>query len=100
MFSTLASLVDIPIQITSSAIWLKICPITAGIKIYKWIIQKKEKKHSRIVLLVKSNLSSTEVLRYKPFIGSVISHDESFVINNVLKEYDKARQEIKKSNNK
>ena len=36
-----ASLVGIPIGITSSVIGLKICVITAGIKKYKSIIKKK-----------------------------------------------------------
>ena len=40
-----ASLAGIPIGITSSAVELKICAITAGIKKYKPIIKKKKKKH-------------------------------------------------------
>ena len=47
--SAFASLVGIPIGITSSAIGLKICAITAGIKKYKSIIKKKKKKHDKIV---------------------------------------------------
>ena len=43
--STLAYLLGIAIGITSSAIGLKICAITAGIKKYKSIIKKKKKKH-------------------------------------------------------
>ena len=45
MYSTsvFASLVDIPIGIASSAIGLKICAITAGIKKYESIIKKKKK---------------------------------------------------------
>ena len=60
-FSSFASLLGIPIGITSSAIGLKICAITAGIKKYKSIIKKKKKKHDKIVLLAKSKLSSIEV---------------------------------------
>ena len=41
--SALASLIGIPTGITSSAIGLIICAITAGIKNYKPIIKKKEK---------------------------------------------------------
>ena len=52
--SAFASLLGIPIGITSSAIGLKICAITAGIKKYKSIIKKKRKKHDRTVLLAKS----------------------------------------------
>ena len=60
--SAFASVFGIPIGITSSAIGLKICAITAAIKKYKSIINKKKKKHDKIVLLAKSKLNSTEVL--------------------------------------
>ena len=43
--SVSASLVDISIAITSSTVGLKVCGITAGIKNYKSIIKKKNKKH-------------------------------------------------------
>ena len=43
--SAFASLLDIPIGITCSAIGLKICAIAAGIKNYKSIIKKKKKKY-------------------------------------------------------
>ena len=49
--STFASLLGIPIGFTSSAIGLKFCAITAGIKKYKSIIKRKKKKHDKIVLL-------------------------------------------------
>ena len=55
-----ASLVGIPIGTTSSAIGLKICLITSGIKQYKLITKKKKKKH-KVVLLAKSKLSSMEI---------------------------------------
>ena len=41
--SVSASLLGIPIGITSSAIQLKICAIAAGIKKYKSIIKKKKR---------------------------------------------------------
>ena len=59
--SAFASLVGIPIGFKSSAIGLKICVITAEIKKYKSIIQKKRKKHDKIVLLAKSQLYRIEV---------------------------------------
>ena len=42
-------LVGIPFGIMSSAVWLKICAITAGIKKYKSIIMKKKKRHYKIL---------------------------------------------------
>ena len=93
--SAFASLIGIPIGITSSAIGLKICAITAGIKKYKSIIKKKKKKHDKIVLLAKSKLNSIEVLISKTLIDSNISHDEFVLINNVLIQYDGLKEEIK-----
>ena len=40
--------------ITSSAVGLIICLITAGIKNYKSIIKKNKKKHDKILSLAKS----------------------------------------------
>ena len=60
--SAFSSLIGIPIGITSCAIGLEICAITAGIKNYKSIIKKKKKKHYKIVLLAKSKLNSIEFL--------------------------------------
>ena len=98
--SVFASLIGIPIRIPSSAIAVRICAITAGIKNYKTIIKKKKKKHDKIVLLPKSKLNSIEALISKALINSFISHDEFVLINNVLKEYDAMKEEIKNSNNK
>ena len=98
--STFAYLVGIPIGFTSSAIGLKVCAITAGIKKYKSIIKKKKKRHDKIVLLAKAKLNSIEVLISKAIIDSYISHDEFVFINNVLKKFYDMTEEIKKSNNK
>ena len=53
--SPFASLVGVPVGIASSAVGLKICAITAGIKKCNSIIKKKRKKHDKIVLLAKIN---------------------------------------------
>ena len=69
--------------------------MAAGIKNYKSIIKKKKKKHDKIVLLAKSKLNSIEVLISKALIDSNISYDVFVLINNVLKEYDDMKEEIK-----
>ena len=76
-------LIGVFIGITSSAIGLKICAITAGIKKYTSIINKKKKKRDEIVSSAKSNLNSIEVLTSKTKVDLVISHDEFVLINNV-----------------
>ena len=75
--SAFASLIGIYIEITSSVIGLTICAITTGIKVWiiKIIIQKKKKKHDKIVLLAKSELNSIKVLFFKVLIDSIISYD-------------------------
>ena len=93
--SAFASLIGIPIGITNIAIGLKICAITAAIKKYKPIIKKKKKKHVKIVLLAKYKLNRIEVFISKSLIGTNISDDEFVSINNMLKEYEEMKEEIK-----
>ena len=80
--SSFASLLGISKEITSYVIGWKICEITAAIKKYESKINKKKKKHHKIVLLAKSKLNSKEVLISKALIDWVISHDEFVLINN------------------
>ena len=98
--SGFTSLSGIPIGITSSAIGLKICAITAGTKRSKSITKKEKKKHDQIVLLAKSKLNSAEVLISKALIDSNINHDKLVLIDNVIKEFYDMKEEIKNSNNK
>ena len=88
-------LVDIAVGNASFAIGLKICAITAGIKKYNLIIKTKKKKHDQTVLLAKSKLNNIEIIISKTLLDSVISHHEFVFMNNVLKEYNKMKQEIK-----
>ena len=60
--SAFSSLFVIPIGIRSSAIGLKNCAMTVGIKKNQLIIKKNKKKHDKIALLAKSKLNSIEVL--------------------------------------
>ena len=82
--SAYAFLVDIPTGITRSAIGLKSCAVTAGIKKYTSIIKKKKKKQDKVVLLAESKLNSIEDLISK-----------ALIINNVLKEYNEIKEETK-----
>ena len=66
--SAFASLIAIPVSIASSAVGIKTCAITAGIKKYKSTIKKKKKKHDKIALLGKSKLNRIEVLISKALI--------------------------------
>ena len=94
-----AFLVGIPITVRGFAIGLNICVITTWIKYCKPII-KKNKKHDKIRLLAKSQLHRIEVLISKAIVDSNISHDEFVLINNVLKEFNDMKEQIKDSNNK
>ena len=94
--STFASLVGIPIGIARSAVGLKICVITAGIKKYKSIIKKKKKKHDKIRVLAKTRTNGIEVLISRALIDSFISCNVFASVNNVLKEHDDMKELIKK----
>ena len=91
--SAFASLVCVPVGITSSAVGIKICAITVGIKKYKSFIKKNKKKHDKIVLLGKDKLNAIEVLISKALIDSYINHDKFISINNVLREYYEMEEE-------
>ena len=86
--SSFASLVDIPIGITSSAIELRISAITAEIKSCKSIIKKKKKKWDRKVLSAKLN-------RLEVLISKVCLKVCYVFINHVLKEYNEMKEGIK-----
>ena len=64
------------------------------------MVKNKKKKHGKIVLLAKTNLNTIEILISKASIDSSTSHDEFFSVNNVLKDYDDMKEEIKNSNDK
>ena len=81
-------MLGISIEISSSAMGLKIYPIASGIKKYKSIIKKKKKKQDKIVLSAKSKLNSTEVSISKTLADANISYDKFVLINNVLKKYE------------
>ena len=46
-------------------------------------------------MLARSKLNSIETLISKALSDSVIGHDEFVLINNVLKEYNEMKEEIK-----
>ena len=88
--SAFASLVFIPIGITSSAIGLNFCVIR--IKEYKSISKKKKKQDKNSI--INKNLIS------KALIDSNISLNQFVLINNSLKEFYDMLEEIKNSNDK
>ena len=65
---TFASLVCVPVGITSSKKGIKICTITTGIKKYKSIIKKKMMKYYKIGLLGKDKLNTIKFLISKALI--------------------------------
>ena len=74
--SDFASLVTGSVGITSSAVELKICAVTAAIKECKSIIKKKRKKHDKRMFLGNVKSDAMEVLISKALIHSYVSHDE------------------------
>ena len=75
----------VPVDMTTSAVIIKICAITTGIKKHKSIIKKKKKKkHDKISSLEKTKLNTIEVFISKALIDSYISDNKFFSVNNVL----------------
>ena len=57
----------------------------------------KEKKNDKIVLLGKDKLNIIEFLISKTLIDLYISHDEFVSVNNILREYNGIKEEMKTS---
>ena len=57
--------------------------------------KKKKKKPDKIGLLRKDKLNTIEALIYKALIESHISDDEFVSVNNILREYNEMKEEIK-----
>ena len=87
-----ASLVCVPICITSSTVGTKTCAITGRFKKYKSVVKKKKKRHDKMVLLENGKLNTNEVLISKALIDLHISHDKFFSINSVLRENNKTKK--------
>ena len=98
--SAFFSLCGITVDTTSSAVVLKSCLITAGIKKFNLRIKKTKKKRDKIIFLAKTKLNSIDFSISKAIIDLNISHDEFVLANNVLKEFDNTKDEIKNSNDK
>ena len=62
------------------------------------MVQKKRKKHDKIVLLAKSKVVTTEVLISNILIDLYISHDVFSLKNNVLREYNDMKETIRTLN--
>ena len=95
LISSFASLVAIPVGITSFAEETNIRAITTGIQRYKSIMKKKKKRRDKIVLLGKDKLNTIQVLISKALIDSYNSHDKFVSINNVLRKYHEMKEETK-----
>ena len=97
--SAFVSLVSVLVGIASSAVIIKLCAITAGIKNYKSVIKKKKKKHDKIVLLSKTKLNTIKTLISKSLRDSYINHDELLSVSNVLRKYNEMKEEAKNPKN-
>ena len=87
--SAFGSLLCVPVGITSSAVGIKICAITARIKKYKSIIKKEKKKHEKMVLLGKDKLKTIAVLI--SMVRFLVNYDE-FISVNVLRECNEKKK--------
>lgn len=94
MISAFASSIGISVGSTSCTIGLKLHAITAGIKKYRLIIKKKTKKHDKKVLLGKTKSNAMKVLIPKALINPYINDDDFVSVNNMMREYNKTKEEI------
>lgn len=96
--SAFALLVGINTSIACYPVGLKNWEINAGVKNFNSIM--KQKKHDEILLFAKTLSNTIEDLNSKALIDSNISHDELFLVNDVLKEYNDVKEAIKNLHNR
>ena len=58
-------------------------------------LRKKREKYDKRLLLAKVKLNTIEVLNYKALTDSYIILHEFILVNNVFKEYNYIKEEIK-----
>ena len=92
--SAFVSLVGIPVDATRSAVQIRIWAITAGIRKYKSMIEK-----NRPYSLIRQNVNTINILISKTLSNSYISYDKFVSVNNVLREYNETKAEIKNPKN-
>ena len=93
LFSAFAS--TVPVGVASSVLRLKICAIAAGVKKYNLVINKKKKRHDKVLLLAVTKLNIIKVSISKALIDSYISPGEFVSVNDVLKEYNEMKEGVK-----
>ena len=79
-------LIDIPVGIKNSAVQLKICVITSGIKKYQSVIKKNSKKNGKTLLLGKAKLNTNKFLKF-------LIMTNLFQLENMLGEHNKLKEE-------
>ena len=80
------------------SVGLKTCAITAAMKTYKSIINIKERSMLNSVVL-ETNLNTLEVFNSIALMSPYTNYWEFFSVNNVLREYNEMKEEIKNSEN-
>ena len=79
----------------SSAIGLKACVITAGIRKYKSIIKNKKKWHDKILSLANNKIDTIKVLFSQALVHSNITHDEFVSIKKTERIWWYGRRHLK-----
>ena len=90
-----ASIIGIPAGIISSSFTLVFSLTTRITKKLLKQIRKKKKKHSKMIMLAKSNLNSIESLTSQALIDLDISHEEFKTIVNEKGKYDQMKRSIR-----
>ena len=60
-------------------------------KKYKSVINKKRKKHQKIVFPVKIKSNTIKALIFKVLMEPYVNHEEFVSVNNVLREYNEMK---------
>ena len=89
------SVIGAPIGIESSSFTLVFFLTIGIIKKLLNTTRKKKKKHNQILMLVKSNFNSIDILISQKLINMDISHGEFITIFNEKDRYEKKKENIR-----
>ena len=85
--ASFTTVIGVPIRITSASLCLAFSLCTGLVKKLLKATRNKQKKHNKIVMLVRSKLSSTESKISEALINNQISHEDFMTIINEERNY-------------
>ena len=96
--ASFATVIGTPVGIASACLSLTFSLSTGIVKELLRITRDKKKKHSKIIMLARSKLNSTEGKVSEALINNEISHEDFMIIINEEKNYREVKESMRMMN--